>query len=84
MIRDVLQYCKCCRDAGYATTQEDVARDLYNAIQQFYVMFPEMAKNELYVTGESYAGNINVLRTKVTIHGHGVRSKGRAVVLFGA
>ena len=43
---------------GYATSQYDVARDLYKAISQFYKVFPEQLSSDFYVTGESYGGNI--------------------------
>ena len=43
-------------DKCYAQTQENVATDLYDALTQFFVMFPNIAKNDFYVTGESYAG----------------------------
>ncbi|BES89400.1 Carboxypeptidase [Nesidiocoris tenuis] len=43
-------------DAGYATNEEDVARNLYAALRQFFIVFPEYQKNEFYITGESYAG----------------------------
>lgn len=41
---------------GYVTNMDDVGRDLFNFIQQFYVMFPEQKANDLWITGESYAG----------------------------
>lgn len=43
-------------DAGYARNEEDVARDLYEALQQFFTLFSEYRNNDFYVTGESYAG----------------------------
>ena len=43
-------------DKGYAKNQYDVSRDLYEALVQFYTLFPEMLNNDFYVTGESYAG----------------------------
>ncbi|XP_067649438.1 probable serine carboxypeptidase CPVL isoform X2 [Haliotis asinina] len=43
-------------DKGYTTTEDDVARDLYSFLLQFYTMFPKFQKNDLYVTGESYGG----------------------------
>ncbi|CAG7727480.1 unnamed protein product, partial [Allacma fusca] len=43
-------------DRGYARNQDDVARDLYSALVQFFLMFPCYIKNDFYLTGESYAG----------------------------
>jgi vitellogenic carboxypeptidase-like protein len=43
-------------DKGYARDETDVARDLYEALQQFYTLFPEYQSRDFYVTGESYAG----------------------------
>ena len=44
------------KEQGYATNQEMVANDLYEALNQFYTMFPDLLKEDFYVTGESYAG----------------------------
>ena len=44
-------------DDGYARNETIVGEDLYNALLQFFQLFPELQKNEFYVTGESYAGN---------------------------
>jgi len=45
-------------DEGWArNTRVDVARDLFNLIQAFYVTFPDQKKVDLYITGESYAGH---------------------------
>ena len=41
---------------GYATNQKDVARDLYNALQQFFTLFSNYRNSDFYITGESYAG----------------------------
>ena len=43
-------------DAGYARSEADVARDLYEAMRQFFIVFDAHAKSDFYVTGESYAG----------------------------
>ncbi|RWS25515.1 putative serine carboxypeptidase CPVL-like protein [Leptotrombidium deliense] len=43
-------------DKGYATNEEDVARDLYEFLNQFFTLFAELRPNDFYVTGESYAG----------------------------
>uniref|UniRef100_A0A4Q8K3H4 Carboxypeptidase n=1 Tax=Liphistius sp. SGP-2016 TaxID=1905180 RepID=A0A4Q8K3H4_9ARAC len=41
---------------GYARNETQVARDLYEALQQFFTVFYEHRGNDFYVTGESYAG----------------------------
>ncbi|XP_029360895.1 putative serine carboxypeptidase CPVL isoform X2 [Echeneis naucrates] len=43
-------------DRGFAQNQDDVGRDLYSALTQFFQMFPEYQTNDFYATGESYAG----------------------------
>ncbi len=43
-------------EQGFATNQDMVANDLYEAMTQFYTLFPDLLKQDLYVTGESYAG----------------------------
>ncbi|XP_063465779.1 probable serine carboxypeptidase CPVL isoform X1 [Symphalangus syndactylus] len=37
---------------GYAVSEDDVARDLYSALIQFFQIFPEYKNNDFYVTGE--------------------------------
>ncbi|KAG7154151.1 probable serine carboxypeptidase CPVL [Homarus americanus] len=54
-------------DAGYARNQTDVGRDLYAAILQFFMLFPELQRNDFFVTGESYAGKY-VPALTYTIH----------------
>lgn len=43
-------------DSGYAKNENDVGRDLLNALQQFFLLFPNLQKNEFFLSGESYAG----------------------------
>merc|ERR1712000_760142 len=43
-------------DAGYNVNEDQVADNLYSAITQFFQLFPDLADNDFYVTGESYAG----------------------------
>uniref|UniRef100_A0A667ZJP9 Probable serine carboxypeptidase CPVL n=1 Tax=Myripristis murdjan TaxID=586833 RepID=A0A667ZJP9_9TELE len=43
-------------DRGFAQNQDDVGRDLYSALTQFFQIFPEFQSNDFYATGESYAG----------------------------
>ncbi|KAF6085626.1 carboxypeptidase vitellogenic like [Phyllostomus discolor] len=41
---------------GYAVSEDDVARDLFSALMQFFQLFPEFQENDFYITGQSYAG----------------------------
>lgn len=45
------------KDEGYCTNEEEVAENLYSVITQFYMIYPNELKNELYITGESYGGH---------------------------
>ncbi|CAL4099750.1 unnamed protein product, partial [Meganyctiphanes norvegica] len=54
-------------DKGYAKNQSDVGRDLYTAVKQFFLLFPELQSNDFYVSGESYAGKY-VPALTYTIH----------------
>lgn len=42
--------------AGYVTNEDEVARDLYAALIQFFQIFTHFQNNQFYVSGESYAG----------------------------
>ncbi|CAG7816367.1 unnamed protein product [Allacma fusca] len=41
---------------GYPRFIEDVVRDLYSGLTQFFLIFPEYQSQEFYVAGQSYAG----------------------------
>ena len=41
----------------YDTGEGEVAKDMWNFLLAFYAMYPQYAKLDLYVTGESYAGH---------------------------
>ncbi|XP_059611633.1 venom serine carboxypeptidase-like [Phlebotomus argentipes] len=43
-------------DLGYSTSETSVGENLYETMQQFFKLFPELRKNPFYITGESYAG----------------------------
>ncbi|XP_063237649.1 venom serine carboxypeptidase-like [Bacillus rossius redtenbacheri] len=43
-------------DAGYSRNDEDVGRNLYSALLQFFALFPELQRNDFFIAGESYAG----------------------------
>ncbi|KAF7288067.1 hypothetical protein GWI33_000121 [Rhynchophorus ferrugineus] len=40
----------------YVTNQTQVGAHLYDALTQFFTLFPELQKNEFFISGESYAG----------------------------
>lgn len=42
--------------AGLLHTLQQVTDHLYNALGQFFQLYPELKDNEFYLTGESYAG----------------------------
>ena len=54
-------------DAGYARNESVVGEDLYQALLQFFQLFPELQKNEFYVTGESYGGTLTFIMFKVEV-----------------
>lgn len=56
-------------ERGYARNQSDVGRDLYAAMVQFFTLFPELQRNDFFVTGESYAGKY-VPALTYAIHKH--------------
>lgn len=40
----------------YSTTLDEVKKNLYNALEQFLKLFPDLSRRELYVAGVSLAG----------------------------
>ena len=42
--------------ADYNCTDDTTATDNLHAVEQFYNLFPELKANDLFLTGESYAG----------------------------
>uniref|UniRef100_T1DI41 Carboxypeptidase n=1 Tax=Psorophora albipes TaxID=869069 RepID=T1DI41_9DIPT len=54
-------------EEGYSTNEEHVGENLYRFLRQFYVMFPNLLANPLYVVGESYGGKFAVALSH-TIH----------------
>jgi len=43
-------------DECYAGDEVTVGEDLADALDQFYLLFPDLLPSDLYITGESYAG----------------------------
>ncbi|XP_063925748.1 venom serine carboxypeptidase [Zophobas morio] len=52
---------------GFSENETQVGLDLYNALQQFFLMFPQLVKNDFFVCGESYGGKY-VPAIAYTIH----------------
>ena len=48
---------------GYSQNETSVGENIYTALLQFFQLFPELQKNDFFVTGESYGG-----KRKCTIH----------------
>lgn len=43
-------------EGGFSTNESVIGENLYRALVQFFQLFPDLQKNEFYVTGESYGG----------------------------
>ncbi|KAK5644865.1 hypothetical protein RI129_006165 [Pyrocoelia pectoralis] len=43
-------------DGGYAQNQTIIGEQLYEALSQFFKLFSELAENNFFITGQSYAG----------------------------
>nr|AWM30697.1 cathepsin A [Rachycentron canadum] len=43
-------------DKSYVTNDTEVSMNNYLALKEFFSLFPEYSKNELFLTGESYGG----------------------------
>ncbi|XP_047999679.1 venom serine carboxypeptidase-like [Leguminivora glycinivorella] len=43
-------------EKGYCTDETQVGEQLYSTLTQFFQLFPELQKNDFFITGESYAG----------------------------
>lgn len=41
---------------AFVTNQEEVGRDLFEFLQQFFTLFPDLQARDFYVAGESYGG----------------------------
>lgn len=41
---------------GYAVDESEIGITLYDSLTQFFMLFPELRRNDFYVAGESYAG----------------------------
>lgn len=56
-------------DRGYLNNEDDVGKQMYEFLQQFLQMFPELRQTPLFIAGESYAGKY-VPALGIQIHRH--------------
>ncbi|XP_043288067.1 venom serine carboxypeptidase-like [Venturia canescens] len=45
-------------DAGYPTSQKQIADDLYTALKQFFQLFPSLQQNHFFLAAHGYASKI--------------------------
>ena len=45
---------------AFVTNQEEVGRDLFEFLQQFFTLFPDLQARDFYVAGESYGGKYHI------------------------
>lgn len=43
-------------EEGYATNQATIGENLHEAVRQFLILFPNLQKSKIIISGESYAG----------------------------
>ncbi len=68
------------KDAGYVTTEEEMAEQLCNGLIQFYELHPEYRSCPLYLTGESYAGKyLPYFARKILSRNEAIPLKGVAI-----
>jgi len=72
-------------DKGYARSQEDCARNLYEALSQFFKLFPDQQNRPFFIFGESYGGKYapafgeKILREGENARKRGINLRGVAV-----
>ncbi|XP_019395336.1 PREDICTED: lysosomal protective protein [Crocodylus porosus] len=66
-------------DKQYTTNDTEVAHNNYLALKEFLRLFPEYANNDLYLTGESYAGIYIPTLAQWVMQDPGLKLKGLAV-----
>jgi len=61
-------------ERGYVKNETQVGKDILTALVQFFLLFPELQKNDLFVTGESYAGKY-VPAVSYTINNYNIKAE---------
>jgi len=69
----------------YVTDEFQIANDMYNFMQEFYLLYPQYYNLDFYITGESYAGHYipaisaRILRGNKKNEGKKINLKGSAI-----
>jgi len=67
-------------ESCFVTDQEQVGNDLTDALEVFYDAFPDLLDNDLYITGESYAGKyVPAFSSTVFNRDNGITLKGLSI-----
>lgn len=65
------------KEAGFVTTETEVADNLYSLLLQFFADHPQYSSNSFYIFGESYAGKyIPAISAKIMNEGFKIPLKG--------
>ncbi|XP_059166870.1 lysosomal protective protein-like isoform X2 [Physella acuta] len=67
------------RDGNYSTDDDDTAKNNHLALRDFFRKFPELASNDFYITGESYAGIYVPTLVSLVLDDSSINLKGFAV-----
>ncbi|KAI4461104.1 serine protease family s10 serine carboxypeptidase [Holotrichia oblita] len=60
---------------GYAQNETIIAKQLHAGLKQFFKLFPEIAKNDFYIMGESYGGKFAISLAQLIDHTNPKRTK---------
>ncbi|XP_067651219.1 lysosomal protective protein-like [Haliotis asinina] len=66
-------------DRNYTTNDDEVARNNYLALKDFFVKYPEYKTNDFYITGESYGGIYVPTLSALVVDDQDINFKGFAV-----
>ena len=52
---------------GYVTNEREIATEIWDLIREFYALYPQYSKLDLYIVGESY-GEWNLAVAKLPLN----------------
>ncbi|KAK9877322.1 hypothetical protein WA026_017719 [Henosepilachna vigintioctopunctata] len=47
-------------EGGYCKNQTQIGEEVYEALRQFFIIFPEIVSNDFFISGESYGGKYSI------------------------